>query len=870
MPDWRRAFSVLEFSVISGKLPCREAGEAVLTEPQKAAASEFVEALASFRKQLVAEAGSPCQEDDVWALVKGGLDSTRQANAAKNGTIAASSLRASLFKWQAVLTSAISPESFKWKEAWQNEHTSDLRTKAFDACATALGSFDETSTRTKETEPSTAALPQEVSQHWRMLTTSDFIVPSGSSVDDEARKYLRGKQWVPLWTARHGSVWRQDEIDKILRKLDDGPVLALHGPAGHGKSTLARQVICAWANQEKTAFIISHDDALDDPNLKAACQAAGRCLILLDDVKFTKALPTWLAWLDRPAVTLLQTIQTRELEVQKSFAGKLTTYRSPRPANPDPYIEKLIEFGAGHSSDREVVAETFRKALDRDRSGGLWAPFWEATRGEDLDSRIGRIVSEFFDDGARAAQSDAIAAVAFVNGFIEFSSDHPSHSRLDLEPRRSVIERLIENHPDLSSTNADLAVKELGRIGELLKGEFISEGSFGERLDHAVDPVIAFRSPSVIHAFYRWIFGAIRPPRDMKMSRWGWYDALLTCLRERNDGVQAHDYIGLLRSLCDSWSIHPSYRQQCDHGRSRVDLRALSKDIYDTAQNCHPQHSDKCRLDAAFSRALSLASEEPDLAVADAAELRRFADQRRVAATTADAPWDVLIGIADYLSSAHVVLDTTSDSDWESLIDRVLKSKSAPDEVKRSARYYRFKWYCLRERSINFAYLRQLASEFPVHYLIQDERNFLKIIHGYMNVAAAPHARSDSDGFLRAPLGSHPLASMVGVYALAVQNLARNRSFRSSLNRSIRRLGAPPHQTSNSILHGLATLIRRANLRQVPFRKTFGNHAGDLQAAAYAQVAARDFSELSLWLDQMALEIVQMGSPIPPPSAAPR
>lgn len=696
-------------------------------------------------------------------------------------------------------------------------------------------------------DPPIMAPARPPSSAWQAVTTADFEPPAGENVAAMARHFLRGAQWTPLWVARHGSVWRANAIASVEAKLEQEPVVALHGPVGHGKSMLARQVLCDWVSSGKAAFRVFDESAFGDEQFQAACLAAGRCLILADDIpRLTTKLPAWLLWHDGPGISTLFTVQSRDVDFCKSYSPDPRHFKTTKPQSPadlDPFVDKLIEFDAGFTSDRDVLAKRFRESASADRSGGLWTAFWEATRGEDLSARIDTLVTEFFPSETLTPEGVAIAAVTFVNTLLDFAGKHPVHSRLDFEPRRSIIAILIEEHPDLSDAIKKGATECLNHIGALLADEFVGEAW----MDSQSDPRIEFRSPSVTQSFNRWIFGAFSENGKWRMSRWPWFDALRSSFVRQS--ASAREFTALMASLNDAWHIRPHVRKYGDHGRGDADLEALAAAIYASAGLAHSSFAQRCRLDSVFGMILSRAAAEPRLSDNERDTIRDRANARFAAATVKGAPIDVILSIAEYLSVGDKELETgLATESWEDLIKSIIHS-NADKKVKQLALYLNFKWYCLHDRGINLVYLMAIASKVPLAQLA-NERRLVDVLRYYVNVATAPHAQGYNDAFFRGVGDRHPLMDMIGVVKLLIERYGSNDHFASSVKQQVeaaKQSGGPIH----GVLKSLTILVSAAALPNVPLQTIFGQAAAELTRRIANQAASLDYAGVPTWLSEM-------------------
>jgi len=622
-------------------------------------------------------------------------------------------------------------------------------------------------------------------------------------------------------------------------------------------------VLFRWIEKGRAAFQINSEEALVDSELVRRCKEKGRCLILADEILLADTKPGWLSWFGVPGATLLQTLQTRRLPLRNpSFIPGARSYLIPTIGETESFVDNLLKFDAGFSSDREAVSRSFLNGLYGE--GGLWSAAYEATRGQPLNDRIGDVVEEFFTLHPEEERY-ALAAVSFLNVALEYSGRNPEHSRLSVQPTRSRLKNLVISHPHLSPSVASGSAEQLKRFGATLAGEFIGSGGSPDYLDTLANPVFEFRSASATHAFNRWIFGALSAEGRYRIPRWPWFVALADSLRNQAESKRSvANFVSLLRLLVDAWDLKPHVRLQSDHGRSNFDVSKIAQHIHDQARHFNPNPVEQCRLDAALGEAFAIGANEPCASAEEVEERTGAAAKLFKAATGKDSPSDVLMSIALYVSRKEVRSLLSDEVDWKQLMDRAIESASTP-EAKVYARYSAFKTYILRTR----ARLNKVMVYYDASFtqrLGRDER-LLDIVHGMID--AADRSEDQLKSFLEGGVKANDLKSACSVFRFAVMSLASNKVFLEHLSEAIDNLGPRPHNTANSIIHGLLAVIRLVSRQGVPFREEFGAEADELRKRINDAIGERDYRELYGFL--LGMNHLLRSVPLtPPPSATPR
>lgn len=683
---------------------------------------------------------------------------------------------------------------------------------------------------------------------WSWITPEEFALPA-EGAEGQIREFLRGQQRVPLWLARHGSVWRGDEVGKILSQLDDSNFVTLHGPAAQGKSMIAMQTMAAWVEMGRPALIAHTHAALHSPELEEACRNSEQPLVLLDDIVISSALPPWFNLTGKPVALVLQTTQTRKLDKQRMFLGEgAKRFRVSSPQNAQPFVENLIRYNAGASTDPKEVEKSFVEGLSRRNfGGGLWEATWEATRGEKIDARIGSIVSEIFENPDRKADAIAIAVVAFVNGTNEFAQSDDLYSRLLIDLKRSSIARFVDGHPDWDQDAKNLARASLERIGSILSDELFNVGRNPAFMDLNADPQVEFRSAGVTHSFYRWIFGQLSGDGSYYLSRWQFFAALPHYLKAREAGPE--QYVGALRSLLRAWNIKPQLRLKFDHGRSSADIEKLARDIYDATP--HQEFNAKCRLDYGYASANLWAASEPGIGGNARAEHFGRAVDRLKAATVPGAPADVLMSAAQAILNFDITLESEdSVEDYLILFERIIDSRASVYQ-KVFARAYRFKLICIHKQRIKFDPSWANLSFRELSILFKDPR-FLGIIHGFLDIMSSPvnNNMEEVRQFYSSQSDAYGLGSMLGMFGLVVERLAENKRFMRWLQEAISANDQENTLRSHRNVAAISRLIRAASQHYVPLREIYGDEIAVLLRSVTDEIQRNEYHNLAHWLSK--------------------
>ena len=392
--------------------------------------------------------------------------------------------------------------------------------------------------------PSSANIAANSSyQSWSEIFASSFDRPEPMIAAEEARKFLHGFDRGKWWTAVHVALDRCDEVASIISRAEGSPVVFVHGPVGEGKTTLIRQTAWAWLAKGRRVFLLKSQDALDDPNFLQEMQWLDRPLLILDDIRLTKAVLPWFTpGPDSTGGCLLIGTQSRGLASQRGFASGLYSLypvSCPKRQDAEAYVKIIEENGAGRPGvGRAELIELFIDGLGLRGGGGLWCAQWQATRGEYLAAKIEALVDELAED---PHELGALAAITFVNCLKDFSDQRLS----DL--RRSQVEYMIRQL-DLTEDACGKRIDRVREIGALLEGEFLRDG-----IDLQSDPQMELRHPIVVHAFLQQIFGGrLESHGRLRDQKWRYFvalgqayasignkDALLTIMRQHEDAWEA-------------------------------------------------------------------------------------------------------------------------------------------------------------------------------------------------------------------------------------------------------------------------------------------------------------------------------------------
>lgn len=677
-------------------------------------------------------------------------------------------------------------------------------------------------------------------EFWRPIGRSDFEPPVHDN--NEIRSYLAGKQSVGLWVARHGGVWRQDIIERVRALLADVSVLTLHGPAGHGKSTVARQIVASVVEEGHPAIFLRSLVAFQDPDLTAFCQQSasetGEVYLLLDDLVISEELPPWILLDEKCRFKVINTVQSRKLHLMKRQldGAKIGRFKVSPPLDLSPYVENVIQHGAGFTKDPNEVEALFRSGFANGK-GGLWGATWEATRGESIDQRIGAIVADAFE---KPSEWLAISAIAFFCGVHEFSRNFRQ------QPTRDFIASIIRNHPSIDPKIAEDAINSLYRLREILADELLNFGEDFAIIDMRADPVLEFRAPSVAHSFFRWIFGSFSPARGHRLSRWPFYHALAASLIETDSG--SPDLTLGIESLNASWDTGFRARNsEIDHGRSGSNLAELANAFLtpDLTSN------DAMWRNVHIADSYLLATKEPQCTEEEIQSLCDRATERLLVATTDAAPYRIL-SVAAHLTAKYDLQARNNNQliDAFSLYERAINKAAKPNE-RSIARVAYFADVCRFHQGVSLSQKWRNIFEGDLDFLAKNMA-LPSIIRGYLDIVRNPKNRDTVNQFLTDERYTKSLDNAVSTFGFFCASTVARAELMKTLSQRIGRL-MPGQHAHYSEVASILEVLRFMSSKQVPFAKVFGAALDDLRKHAFQTIIEEgNHSEIIPWLTNTA------------------
>jgi hypothetical protein len=203
----------------------------------------------------------------------------------------------------------------------------------------------------------------------------------------------------------------------------------------------------------------------------------------------------------------------------------------------DLFVSRIREFDAAEDSDLDLH-ELFLAGLDETQSGGLFPAMFAATRGEMLESRYSRVIESL---PSASSELDALACLAFSN-MIHLNSER----RVPLLGSIA-LDAMADELDGPPSPAGKLLIKErLSRLSEEWEGEVRLRARGGIELRHE----------SIVHIFFRWIFGAAPPPKDRpprgatppRRHKWPYYNYLSGALLKTKGQGGFSDLAELIRT----------------------------------------------------------------------------------------------------------------------------------------------------------------------------------------------------------------------------------------------------------------------------------------------------------------------------------